>query len=249
MVALQNTTIAGNGAIGVYVVVASVSATNSTIVSNGFLGVYNGGMAGFGMGNSIVENICRCSMLGGISSSGNNIASTSSGSNQIAYHITDRVGIDPQIGGLQLNGGHVPTMLALAGSPAIDNGNDDLANGIPLLTDARGFARFVDGGSGRPLVDIGATEFNASAPAAVTVAGRVMGAVSGNPIRSVAVTLTDMQGNVRSALSSSLGWFVFDSLPAGFVYRVSVKARRGTVVKTVFADQSLSDVDILIPGY
>jgi hypothetical protein len=87
-----------------------------------------------------------------------------------------------------------------------------------------------------------------AALAPVTVAGRVLGAVSGNPVRSQTVAITDLLGNTRTTLSSSLGWFVFDNMPAGFVYRVSVKGRRGVQLKTVFAGQDLSDADILVPG-
>jgi Carboxypeptidase regulatory-like domain len=173
---------------------------------------------------------------------------TAAGSNPITYHASDLVGAAPQLGPLQYNGGHIMTMLPLGGSPAIDGGNNDLAAVMSLNIDQRGLARFVDGGSGRPYTDIGATEYNAQAPSAVQVAGRVLGAVSGNPLRSQTVTLTDMHGNSSTAFSSSLGWFVFDNLPADGVYRISVSARRGTQTITVHAFESLTNANILIPG-
>jgi CSLREA domain-containing protein len=247
-VTMTNSTITGNAAPAIYLTGTNILLTNSTVIYNGPLGVYNGGMAGLSIGNSIVMDICRCSMLGGVSSSGTNIVSATPTSNQIVFHATDLVGVDPLVGGLAFNGGHTLTMATQANSPGTDTGSNTLAVNAGLTTDQRGYPRFADGGSGRMAADIGAFELNSPAPAPVTVAGRVLGAVSGNPVRSQTVAITDLLGNTRTTLSSSLGWFVFDNLPAGFVYRVSVKGRRGVQLKTVFAGQDLSDVDILVPG-
>ena len=57
---------------------------------------------------------------------------------------------DPLLGPLQYNGGTLKTMALLAGSPAIDAGND----GAAPATDQRGFSR-------NSTSDIGAYEFNA----------------------------------------------------------------------------------------
>jgi hypothetical protein len=65
--------------------------------------------------------------------------------------------INPRLGPLQFNGGLTPTLALLAGSPAIDAGDDSvLGPGIGLTTDQRGpgFARKVG-----LHVDIGAFEF------------------------------------------------------------------------------------------
>lgn len=73
-------------------------------------------------------------------------------------------GTDPLVGPLQDNGGNTLTHALLPGSPAIDAGNPmgciD-AFGLLLLTDQRGYARHVDGGSGLARCDIGAYEANA----------------------------------------------------------------------------------------
>jgi CSLREA domain-containing protein len=247
-VSIYNSTISDNSGTAIYLVWSNVKLVNTTVVNNGPVGVYIAGMANLQIGNSIVRDIYRFSMLGGISSDGNNIASTASGSNQVSYQPSDLVNVNPLLDSLRYNGGPTPTRAPLPGSPAIDAGNETLTINAGLTTDQRGFGRFADGGAGRAIVDIGPFELNGAAPAPVTVAGRVLGAVSGNPLRSQTVTIRDMLGNTRSALSSSLGWFVFDNLPAGFVYRVSVNARRGSVSKTVFGDHDLSDADILVPG-
>jgi len=63
--------------------------------------------------------------------------------------------IDPKLGPLQNNGGPTKTMALLAGSPAIDKGD----NAGALAVDQRGFPRKKDGnGDGIAFVDIGAFE-------------------------------------------------------------------------------------------
>lgn len=227
---MLNSTIAFNGPTGVLVDDLGILRTGNSIV----LGYHNGGH-NFG---------------GDIESQGSNIGSYAPGSWPIGFTGADMVGVDPVLGPLEYNGGHLPTRALLAASPGIDVANNSLAINAPLPTDQRGYLRIFDGnGNGQGTVDIGAFEFGSSAALApVTVAGRVLGAVSGNPVRSQTVAITDLLGNTRTTISSSLGWFVFDDLPAGFVYRVSVKGRRGVQLRTIFADRDLSDVDILVPG-
>jgi hypothetical protein len=63
--------------------------------------------------------------------------------------------LDPLLGDLANNGGPTKTHAPLAGSPAIDHGNNV---GAPLI-DQRGVLRPRDGnGDGRAVVDIGAVE-------------------------------------------------------------------------------------------
>jgi hypothetical protein len=72
--------------------------------------------------------------------------------------------IDPRLGALASNGGRTKTMALLAGSPAIDRGDNTVVNpvtGLPVTIDQRGtgFARKKDGnGDGISVVDIGAFE-------------------------------------------------------------------------------------------
>lgn len=241
-----NTTIADNTGYPMFVTGANVKMVNSTVLSGSTY--YNGGLASLDVSNSIVQPICRCSLNGGITSRGNNIVSTASGSNPITYHASDLVNAWAQLGPLQYNGGRILTMMPAAGGPAVDGGNNDLTLASLLTTDARGYSRFADGGSGRNYTDIGAVEFGGTPPAPVQVAGRVLGGVSGNPVRSVMVAITDFQGHSYTTFSSSLGWFVFDNIPRDGIYRISVGARRGTQIKTIYADHDMTDADIFIPG-
>jgi hypothetical protein len=66
------------------------------------------------------------------------------------------VGLDPQLGLLQDNGGPTPTMALLPGSPAIDTGSNPLGLGA----DQRGFVTRTVGG----IADMGAYESGATAP-------------------------------------------------------------------------------------
>lgn len=92
---------------------------------------------------------------GNIYSEGNNIIRTFPGDSAkitypIKYQLSDILDTNPLLGMLQNNGGTTPTHALLAGSPAIDAGN----NLDAPATDQRGFARIV----GRT-IDIGAFEF------------------------------------------------------------------------------------------
>ena len=64
----------------------------------------------------------------------------------------------------------------------------------------------------------------------VSVGGRVLTA-GGNGIRNVTVSLTDMQGNTRTALSSSFGYYRFDDVPAGETVIVTAIAKRYTFAR------------------
>ena len=75
-----------------------------------------------------------------------------------AHSLSEVLSADPKLGPLQDNGGPTQTMALLAGSPAIDKGDNTLvpidpSTGLPFTTDQRGFARIVNGA-----VDIGAYE-------------------------------------------------------------------------------------------
>jgi len=103
---------------------------------------------------------------------------TLSGSNNI-------VGVDPQLGPLQFNGGAADTFALGAGSPAIGAGS----NVLGLTSDQRGagFGRELPSGS----PDIGAFEYNGDSTAPdVTLSTPVISPTNANPI-AVTVTFTE----------------------------------------------------------
>jgi Tol biopolymer transport system component len=65
----------------------------------------------------------------------------------------------------------------------------------------------------------------------VSVGGRVLTA-GGNGIRNVTVSLTDMQGNTRTALSSAFGYYCFDDIPAGGTVIINAAAKRYTFAQS-----------------
>jgi CSLREA domain-containing protein len=245
---VYNSTLTLNPGPAIKLLGAPVKVVQSTVDANG-MGVFINGLGSLTAADSIVTDVCRCHMLSGFSSEGFNIVSTTPGSNQISYQKSDLVNIDPLLGPLDRHGGLTFSYSLRAGSPALDGGSNSLAAFYSLTADQRGFARIFDGdGDGTTTVDIGSFESNSPAPAQVVVAGRVLTA-AGSPVRGVAVYLTDFQGSsARYAVSSSLGWFYFDQLPAGRVYKVRIASKRQpSQERNVFADHDLTDVDITLP--
>ncbi len=102
---------------------------------------------------------------GSLTSLGHNLIGNSSGGSGFAA--TDLLNVDPRLGALQTNGGPTQTMALLAGSPAINAGDN---TGAPAYDQrGRGFSRIVGGA-----IDIGAFEVQGSPmitmqPAAQTV--------------------------------------------------------------------------------
>jgi hypothetical protein len=164
---IQNSTVSGNhgarnsGIVGP----GSLSLSHVTVVDN-VAGVasdpdiYHRYASDFQMNHSLVGSI-----KGAVESGGHNLVINSAGSSGLVNGVDgDVVGVDAQLGPLTDNGGPTPTHALLAGSPAIDAGNNDGAS----ETDQRGMPRPVDGGpTGRDRVDIGAFEVVNHAPVAV----------------------------------------------------------------------------------
>jgi hypothetical protein len=67
-------------------------------------------------------------------------------------------------------------------------------------------------------------KFPTTTAAGVTVAGRVTRS-DGAGLRGATVTITDSSGNVRTAITSSFGYFSFDDISAGQTYIVAVQAK------------------------
>jgi hypothetical protein len=154
---IENSTISGNSATsgnggGIFNNFGvTLTIENSTISDNSASG--NGG--GISNGNAItLTNTIVANSTGGGDYSGT--APTLQGSNIIEDgSVAGATAADPLLGPLQDNGGPTLTHLPLAGSPAIDAGDNAVASA--LTTDQRGFARQIDGGTSNT-VDIGAVE-------------------------------------------------------------------------------------------
>lgn len=176
-----NTTISGNTGSNAIERQASPGINGNTILEavtlannggEGFASVFNsGGTLTLFVSNTIFagnerDNIFKFGTgTNNISSLGNNISDdASSGLTGTA----DLTNTDPLIGALADNGGTTLTHALLAGSPAIDGGNNansDDAFGNPIVTDQRGapFSRSYDGDhNGTSTVDVGAFESYAS---------------------------------------------------------------------------------------
>ena len=98
-------------------------------------------------------------------------------------------------------------------------------------------------------VTSGFWNFTPLAPTAANAAigGRVRTA-DGNGIRGVSVRLTMPNGEIRTALTASFGYYSFTEIPVGQTYIISVSAKKFTfsqpiVVRTVF--EEISDLDFV----
>jgi CSLREA domain-containing protein len=160
--------------------------------------------------------------------------------------------VDPKLGPLADNGGCTDTRAIPFESPALDAGDNCVNLGTcsthsslesVLQYDQRGngFDRRIDGnGDQNPVVDIGAFEVQGTlipTAAPVSFSGRVTTS-DGRPIYRVTVTLTDMEGNVRSAITNSFGYFSIAGVMPGQTYVVNGRAKGYT-----FQPKPLSLVD------
>ncbi|MBK7801829.1 MAG: carboxypeptidase regulatory-like domain-containing protein [Chloracidobacterium sp.] len=59
----------------------------------------------------------------------------------------------------------------------------------------------------------------------MTVAGRVLTS-SGLGLRNAVVTITDSQGVIRRAVTSTFGYYRFDDVEVGGTYTVAVQSKR-----------------------
>lgn len=99
--------------------------------------------------------------------------------------------------------------------------------------------------------DQGAAYFfiNAFVPTAanVSISGRVVTA-GGRPIRNAIVTLTDDEGNTRSAQTGSFGNYLFDNVRAGRTYVLTVSAKRYSFsepVRLLSASEDFTDANFV----
>ncbi len=178
-----NTTISGNSAPdaggGIYNFTRGLELINSTVVNNsvtnagvgkGGGGIFDGelqrsGGNSFGfrfkIQNSIIAGNSAArgpDLYSGFDSAGSNIIGNTADTNSSTAATGDQFNVNPQVGPLADNGGSTFTHALLAGSPAINAGNNALAvdaTGAALTSDQRAgaYQRIVNG-----TVDIGAFE-------------------------------------------------------------------------------------------
>jgi Carboxypeptidase regulatory-like domain len=87
--------------------------------------------------------------------------------------------------------------------------------------------------------------------ASVSVVGRILTA-SGRGIRNVRITLTAPSGEIRTAISSSFGYFRFNEVLAGETYIFGVFAKRYTFKQStlvVSVNEDLTDLNFVAEPY
>jgi hypothetical protein len=200
---------------------------------------------------------------GTLNSLGNNLIGISAGNNGVTSNVNgDKVGIgvpiDAKLGALQSNGGQTDTHALLQGSPAIDAGNNCVAESaptgclnVPLTTDQRGagFPRRVDGdGNGTATVDIGAFEVQLAPTAAEVVAGGRIFTAGGRGIRNVRVTVTFSSGETLTTFSGESGFYEFADLPTSETYIFTVSAQHYTFAQNTqirSINEDVQDIDFI----
>lgn len=207
---LTNTTVANNFASGAGGGL-SIETTATLIVRNSIVA-----------GNTIDGAVMD--VQGTVSSQGFNLVSNTQGSG--GWITSDLLNQNAMLAPLGNNGGPTQTHGLMASTPAINSGNNDLAvdpfTGNALALDQRGtgFGRAIGGGQGIGITDIGSYESNIS-ESPVSLSGRIL-ASNGNGVSKSKITLTDSNGMITTALSSSFGYYRFTGLAPGMSYTISV---------------------------
>jgi hypothetical protein len=105
-----------------------------------------------------------------------------------------------------------------------------------------------DGGFPRPEVQSGAIcgwglELLPVTAAGVEVSGRVFTS-NGTPLRNAEVTMTDANGVVRRAVTSSFGYYRFEDVPVGESFVMTVNSRSFRFVpRVITVNDAMTDVD------
>lgn len=252
---MDNTTVSGNTAGwggGIYIAGSFLMTFNITVSDNQAQteggGVWKINGSSFTPANSIIAGNAAPSdndIHGLINSQGNNlIENRGNSSGYVASDLPD--GSNPLLGALQNNGGPTDTHVLLAGSPAIDAGNDCKVyasiNCAPYGDDQRylGFQRKV--GSS---VDIGAVEIQTQSAAVVQIGGKVL-KPNGQGLNNAVVTLTGTDGAPRTVQTDSSGSYSFDDVTPGSSYLISVESRQYSyATQSMFVTEARNDVNFV----
>jgi CSLREA domain-containing protein len=184
---INNSTISGNGAVGISVSASNnmgTGANSTATLNNSTVSDNNGGMVSSSFNSATITLILRNTIVAGnfhntdetvsdisgpvdpassfsLIGDGTGMTGVSHGSNgnQVGTSVAP---INPRLGPLADNGGPTQTRALIAGSPALDAGDNTNATNAGLTNDQRGvgFSRIVDGpdADATATVDIGAFE-------------------------------------------------------------------------------------------
>ncbi len=258
MITVHNSTISGNSATsggGIFVRdtgdLVNVTITNNSATDGG--GIYDNGGSVINCRNAIIAGntatVSSPDFFGVATSQGSNLIGNTSGSS--GWIISDKLDMSPVLGVLANNGGRTLTHALLAGSPAIDAGDNCVVSSCispPFTTDQRGFPRQFEGGTFSLLlnVDIGAFEYRLGpTAAAVTISGRVF-SPDGRGVPHALVLLTNPHGETKTARTSSFGYYRIDGIPAGETQVVSVLSKSFQFASVVIsANEDLFDLNFV----
>lgn len=257
----NQSTVAGGGIVNLLgVLVGQVYMRNNILARNhALIGLGLISSEGFGnltsQGHNLIENNLDIAVsfaasleVGGIHQP--NVNADLVGSIDIGFNT-----LDPIIGSLANNGGQTDTRALLPGSPAINSGNSCVhlntclgnLNGSnladPLLTDQRGVGHTRMSSTS---TDIGAYEVQFSPTAAsVTIGGKVR-EIDGRAIARALVTLTNLNGEIRTTVTNHFGYYSFKDVPAGenFVLSASHKLYEFTP-QVVNSNEEQTGLDII----
>ena len=231
-----NSTISGNGAVGIRIENTNAALFNVTLMENTDYGLsfftFDGSHI-VTVANSIIANSTRFNCQGDVLvSAGHNLDTDGSCSFTGTGDIST---VEPALAALADNGGPTPTHALIVGSSAIDAGNPsgcDSGAGGTLTTDQRGVVRPLDGDANSVAIcDIGAFEL-----IPVDVGGTI-----------------DLSGSIRTADGTDIcamvlasGQFMFSCNPPGVFSLIGLpRENDGTVKRQIYADGFFPKIDAL----